>query len=165
LRPDWQALFAPLPDDAEVRVRPVLSAELAGKPEAAAIAGWESVTVDLSAGAAGSRHVMVTLDANGVPISASDWVLYASGEPREYVHENVGGRIERDGTFRGTRWRTVMAEVPDSDEPLPRETTRSDPTPEDVAGLMRVVRELLARAGKIGVRPQPGESGSDPDFL
>jgi len=131
-----------------VRRRPVLSAELAARPESAAIAGWESVTMDLSAGAAGSRHVMVTLDADGVPISASDWVLYCSGEPPEYVHENVGGRIEPDGSFRGTRWRTVMVEAPDSDEPLPREAVRSDPTPDDVAGLMRVVNELLGRAGK-----------------
>ncbi|HEU4353424.1 MAG TPA: hypothetical protein VFR66_16275 [Burkholderiales bacterium] len=129
-------------------MRPVLSAELAGRPESAAIAGWESVTADLSAGAAGARHVMVTLDAEGVPISASDWVLYSSGEPREYVHETVGGRIERDGTFRGTRWRNVMVEVADSDEPQPREAVRSDPSPEDVQGLMRVVRELLRRAGK-----------------
>ena len=129
-------------------MRPVLSSELAGKPESAAIAGWESVTVELSAGAAGSRHVMVTLDADGMPISASDWVLYSAGEPRQYVHENVGGRIERDGTFHGTRWRTVMVEVPDSDEPQPRETVRADPSPEDVRGLMGVVRELLRRAGK-----------------
>ncbi|HET7297850.1 MAG TPA: hypothetical protein VFI89_03985 [Burkholderiales bacterium] len=136
-----------------MRVRPVLSSDLAGKPESAAIAGWESVTVELSAGSAGSRHVMVTLDADGVPISASDWVLYSSGEPREYVHENVGGRIEADGTFCGTRWRTVMVEVSDSDEPQPRETVRSDPGPEDVQGLMRVVRELLARAGKKGSGP------------
>ena len=136
-----------------MRVRPLLSSELAGKPESAAIAGWESVTVELSAGSAGSRHVMVTLDAGGVPISASDWVLYSSGEPREYVHENVGGRIEADGTFRGTRWRTVMVEVSDSDEPQPRETVRSDPSPEDVQGLMRVVRELLARAGEKGSGP------------
>jgi hypothetical protein len=131
-------------------VRPVLSAELAGKPESAAIAGWESVTVDLSAGEAGSRHVMVTLDAKGQPISASDWVLYVSGEPREYVHENVGGRIEPDGTFRGTRWRTVMVEVPEGDEPRPRDAARSDPTPEDVQGLMRIAREVLRRAGKKG---------------
>lgn len=140
-----------------MRIRPVLSAELAAKPESAAIAGWQSVTMDLSAGAAGSRHVMVTLDAHGVPISASDWVLCSSDEPREYVHENVGGRIEPDGSFRGTRWRTVMVEVPDSDEPLPRETVRSDPTPDDIAGLMRVVNELLRHAGK--------KSGSDPDFF
>ncbi|HET9350662.1 MAG TPA: hypothetical protein VFO02_04950, partial [Burkholderiales bacterium] len=60
---------------------------------------------------------------------------------------------EADGTFRGTRWRTVMVEVSDSDEPQPRETVRSDPSPEDVQGLMRVVRELLARAGEKGSGP------------
>jgi len=53
--------------------------------------------------AAGLRHAMVTLDASGTPVSAGDWVLYCSGKPVEYVHENVGGRIQPNGTFLGTR--------------------------------------------------------------
>jgi hypothetical protein len=64
------------------------------------------------------------------------------------VHENVGGRIQPNGTFLGTRWRSVAVEVPGSDEPQTKETTQSEPTEEDIAGLMRVVRELLSRAGK-----------------
>jgi len=106
------------------------------------------VTVELSAGADGQRHVSVTLDAGGTPISAGDWVLYCNGNPVQYVHENVGGRIQPDGSFLGTRWRTVAVEVPGSDEPETRETVSSEPTPEDVAGLMRMVRELLSRAGR-----------------
>ena len=148
MRPAWHALFAPLPPGAVVRCKPVLTAELASRPESAAIAGWQNVTVELSAGADGQRHVSVTLDASGTPISAGDWVLYCSGKPVQYVHENVGGRIQPDGSFLGTRWRTVAVEVPGSDEPEPRETVSSEPTPEDVAGLMRMVRELLSRAGR-----------------
>ena len=147
MRPAWHALFAPLPDGAKVRRAPVVADELAGKPKSA-IAGWESVSVELSAGAAGMRHVMVTLDASGAPVSAGDWVLYCSGKPIEYVHENVGGRIQPNGTFLGTRWRSVAVEVPGSEEPITKETTQSEPSEEDIAGLMRVVRELLSRAGK-----------------
>ena len=148
MRPAWHALFAPLPPGAVVRCKPVLTAELASRPESAAIAGWQNVTAELSAGADGQRHVSVTLDASGTPISAGDWVLHCSGKPVQYVHENVGGRIQPDGSFLGTRWRTVAVEVPGSDEPETRETVSSEPTPEDVAGLMRMVRELLSRAGR-----------------
>jgi hypothetical protein len=147
VRPAWHALFAPLPDDAKVRRAPVAADELAGKPKSA-IAGWESVSVELSAGAAGMRHAMVTLDASGAPVSAGDWVLYCSGKPVEYVHENVGGRIQPNGSFLGTRWRSVAVDVPGSEEPQTKETTQSEPSEEDIAGLMRVVRELLSRAGK-----------------
>jgi hypothetical protein len=146
-------LFAPLPEDAVVRRAPVLPAELAGNPGSEAIAGWESITVELSAGAAGLRHAMVTLDASGTPVSAGDWVLYCSGKPVEYVHENVGGRIQPDGTFLGTRWRSVAVEVPGSEELETKETVRSEPSAEDIAGLMRLVRELLGRAGKKGSGP------------
>ena len=146
MRPAWHALFAPLPADAQVRRGPVLSDELAGKPQSAAIAGWQSVSVELSAGAAGLRHAMVTLDASGTPVSAGDWVLYCSGKPVQYVHENVGGRIQPDGSFLGTRWRSVALEVAGSDEPETKETVRSDPSDAEVAGLMGLVRELLKRA-------------------
>lgn len=140
-------MFAPLPDDAVVQRKPVLSAELDGKPESAAIAGWESISVELSAGAAGLRHVMVTLDASGTPISAGDWVLYCSGKPVRYVHENVGGRIQPDGSFLGTRWRSVAVEVPGSEDPETTETVRSEPTPQDVEGIKTLVQELLRRGG------------------
>ena len=146
MRPAWHALLAPLPDDAVVRRAPVSPDGLDGRPESAAIAGWESITVELSAGAAGLRHVMVTVDGSGAPISAGDWVLYCSGKPVQYLHENVGGRIQPDGSFLGTRWRSVAIDVPGSDEPETRETERSDPSDEEVAGLMRLVRELLSRA-------------------
>jgi hypothetical protein len=118
----WHALLAPLPEDVIVRRQPVGSPEVLATPEGAAIAGWEQLTVELSAGLAGLRHVLVVLDATGQPISASDTALYRVGVSKteqdadtpsesvlsaEFYQESIGGRFETDGTFRGTRWQTV----------------------------------------------------------
>jgi hypothetical protein len=135
-KPDWHALFAPLPPEAAVKREPI------------AALGWEQLSVELSAGALGLRHLLVVIDGNGVPISAGDWVLHCSGKPVEYVHENVGGRIQPDGSFLGTRWRTVAVEVPGKDDPETKETTSSEPTAEDVQALMQLVKEILGRTKK-----------------
>ncbi len=133
-KPDWHALFAPLPADAVVKRQSL--------PE---MKDWEQLSVELSAGADGLRHLLVVLEA-GKPISAGDWVMYCSGRPLQYVHENVGGRIQPDGSFLGTRWRTVAVEVPGQEEPEQKEMVKSDPTDEDVAGIRRMVQALLERA-------------------
>ena len=133
-KPDWHALFAPLPADAVVKRKPL--------PE---MKGWEQLSVELSAGVAGLRHVLVVLE-NGTPISAGDWVMYCSGNPVEYVHENLGGRLNPDGSFLGTRWRTVAVDVPGAEDPETKETVKSEPTPEDVAALMALVKDLLSRS-------------------
>ena len=150
----WHALLAPLPPDAIPRQQPVASPEILARPEGAAIAGWEQLTIDLSAGAAGLRVVMVVLDATGQPISASDAVLYSvevgAGEggssPRivEHYHESIGGRLESDGSFRGTHWRTLIAETAEG-ETQHLESTPSAPSPADVAALRALVAELLRR--------------------
>ena len=139
MRHAWHALFAPLPTDAVVNRKPVGSGD--------AIAGWQSLTVELSAGAAGLRHVMVTLDASGTPIAAGDWVMYSSqgADGTTYVHENVGGRLEADGSFRGTRWRSVALQKPDSDDAEVRESQHCPPSAEDVEAIRSLVREVLAR--------------------
>ena len=133
-RPDWHALFAPLPREAVVKRTPV------------AVEGWQQLTVELSAGAAGLRHVMVLLDASGTPISAGDWVLYCSGNPPQYLHENVGGRLEPGGGFLGTRWRTLAVEVPGKDEADTKEMESSEPSAEDIAALKALVSDVLRRA-------------------
>ena len=116
------------------------------KRQPIAIKGWEQLSVELSAGAAGLRHVLVLLDAEGTPVSAGDWVMYCSGDPVQYLHENVGGRLEPDGGFLGTRWRTVAVDVPGKDEPETKEMASSEPTAGDVASLKALVQEVLRRA-------------------
>ena len=82
MRPQWLALFAPLPDDAMIERKPVASPELLSSGKADAIAGWESITVNLSDVAAGMRNVMITLDGDGRLLSAGDNVLLQRDEQR-----------------------------------------------------------------------------------
>ncbi len=151
--PLWHALLAPLPADAVPRRQPVAPPEILAKPEGAAIAGWEQLTIDLSAGAAGLRNVLVVLDANGQVLSANDSVLYCcdvaaptSGANAEYHHESIGGRFEVDGSFRGTRWKSVTLET-EGQEPPQTTSTPTEPSVADVAGLRALVAEVLRRAG------------------
>lgn len=144
----WHVLFAPLPPDAVPRRQPVAPLEVLATPEGAAVAGWENIIVDLSAGAAGMRVAMVLLDAAGQPLSAGDEVLYRSETAPgvvEYYQESVGGRFEPDGTFRGTRWRTITVERGDDEDDRETNATPSPPTDADVAGIKAVVADLLRR--------------------
>ena len=120
---------------------------MAGKADA--IAGWESLTIEMSAGPAGMRHVMVTIDAQGTPISAGDWVVLRSQTPEgvTYVHENVGGRLEPDGRFSGTRWRSVTFERAGGEEAAQfteiRETSHVPPSPQDIEAIQALVLDVL----------------------
>jgi hypothetical protein len=155
----WHALLASLPEDVVVRRQPVGSPEVLATPEGAAIAGWEQLTVELSAGTAGLRHVLVVLDATGQPISASDHVLYWSEVSKtdknadtssgraphaEFYQESIGGRFETDGTFRGTRWQTVGEDYHDGSEPK-MDSTPSEPSAADIAGIRALVAEIMKR--------------------
>jgi len=143
----WHALLAPLPDDVVVKRRPVAPPEITGKPEGAAIAGWEQLTVELSAAGRGMRHLLVVLDAHGTPISANDMVMYSAelGGEHVFFQENVGGRLETDGSFRGTRWRTLGVEGPKDDEAR-LEASPSQPTAAESAALKTLVAEILKRS-------------------
>jgi hypothetical protein len=153
---EWHALFAPLPADALPRRQPVGSPEVLAGPHGWAIAGWEQLVLDLSAGAAGSRNVLVVLDPDGVLLSANDSVLYRTGpggtpppadceSPTVVRHESVGGRFEPDGSFRGTRWISVALDPGGADE-LDWESTPSAPSEEDIAALRLLVAEMIRRA-------------------
>ena len=99
----------------------------------------------MSAGPAGMRHVMVTLDTQGTPISAGDWVVFRSQteEGVTCVHENVGGRLEPNGRFSGTRWRSVTFERAGSDEPEMREANQVPATAEDIEAIQALVLDIL----------------------
>jgi hypothetical protein len=143
----WHALLAPLPDAAVVKRRPVAPPEITGKPEGAAIAGWEQLTVELTVPGRGMRHLLVVLDAQGTPISSNDMVMYSAelGGNHVFFQENVGGRLEADGTFRGTRWRTLGVEGP-QDEEAKLEASPSQPTAAESAALKTLVAEILKRS-------------------
>lgn len=149
--PAWLALFAPLPDDAVVERKAVASPELVASGKADAILGWDSISVHLS-DPAGLRHVLITLDANDQLLSASDLVMFQRTEQRGrnvmtiYDQENVGGRFEEDGSFRGTRWVTHTEQIGDDHEHAHTTSLPSPASPGDVAALRAVVEAVLKRA-------------------
>jgi hypothetical protein len=154
-RPAWHALLAPLPAEAVPVCQPVAPPEVLASAAGASLAGWAQLLLYLSAGAAGSRWVLVVLDDSGAPLSASDAVLYrvdpagtAATPPCDAsarIHqESVGGRFERDGSFRGTRWRSVALDV-GGDEDLAWESSAAEPSGAEVAALRALVADVLSR--------------------
>lgn len=147
----WHTLLAPLPDDAAPQRERVAPAVADATPEGAAIAGWEQLALTLSAGAAGLRTLLVVLDRTGRPNAASDHVLYrverdsAEGGVIEYHHANIGGRLEPDGIFRGTRWRTEIVEDADGEQ-VRSTSVPSEPSAADIEALQGLVAELMRRA-------------------
>ena len=149
----WHELLAPLPADAVPRRQPIAAPEVLERPEAAPIADWRQLVVELSAGSAGLRILLVVLDGTGRPISASDAVLRTEtvsdlGDNASiavrHVHENIGGRLEPNGTFRGTRWRTVSVDT-DGREREIQQSTPSEPSSGDVERLKQLVDEIVRR--------------------
>lgn len=158
---DWHVLLGPLPDGAVPTRQPVASPEVLAGPTGSVLAGWEQITLHLLAGSAGSRSSLVVLDGSGTLLSASDAVLYRRGldgspppddwdAPCLIQQDSVGGRFEPDGSFRGTRWRSV-AEDPGGVDELAWELARSEPSLADVEGLRRLVAELIRRAASRAV--------------
>jgi hypothetical protein len=140
-----------LPPDAVPQRQPVAPPEVLARPEGAAIAGWQQLVLHLSDVPGGSRTILVLVDADGRPLSASDGVLYRIELPQGVVRfemENVGGRLEPDGRFLGTRWRTIsLQHGEDAEDATPLESTPSAPSEADIAAIKALVAEMLRRAG------------------
>jgi hypothetical protein len=150
-RPPWHTLLAPLPPDAVPVRKPIGSVEAPG-PARSPIAGWQNLSLNLSAGTFGLRHLLIVLDEAGRPIAASDHVFLhwenpsdPSG-PWQMRQESIGGRLEEDGRFLGTCW-TVTGPEPREDEPPAWESIPRPPTDEEAAALKGLVAEIVARAG------------------
>jgi hypothetical protein len=143
--PAWHALLGPLPEDAVPERKPVGSPEVLAGPNGWSIAGWEQLSINLSAGPAGLRAILVLLDASGSLLSASDAVLYCTGNDcATSLHLSVGGRFETDGSFHGTRWHSVAVARPGEEE-VEWESTPSAPSEEDVEALRALVTEVIRR--------------------
>lgn len=141
-RPAWHALLAPLPADARARRQPVAPLEVQASAAGAAIAGWEQVVVELSAGAAGSRIVLAVVDGRGQLLSASDLVIDRTDAPARVRHESVGGRFAPDGTFHGTRWVSSGPE-PAGGDPIDWESVATPPGARDGPALRALVEGFL----------------------
>jgi hypothetical protein len=148
----WHKLLAPIPEGTSIKLQPVASPELAATTDVSAIAGWLQLTCEMSAGAAGLRHLLVVLDQTGRPISAGDHVLRCSpaGEGlTRYEHESVGGRLEEDGTFNGTYHWMVFVGPDNADEQSdPIEANSRRPTPEEIEALKGLVA-TMTRSGPL----------------
>ena len=150
---EWLRLLAPLPESVTPRRSPVASPGTDGAKPGSPIAGWTNVVIDLSDMPHGTRVVLITLDADGRAISASDHVylrdisrleLKAAMHARVPMRqESVGGRIEEDGSFRGTHW-TVEGMESDEDEPKWNHTPRP-PSDQETSALLELVEEVLRR--------------------
>ena len=117
--PSWLSLLSPLPDNAVVEKKPVASADQLANHSAGPIAGWQCVTVHLSEPAYGLRHVLITLDEHEDLLAGSDHVMFVRAITPDGVitdHESIGGRFEKDGSFRGTHWKTTLASSADDEE-------------------------------------------------
>jgi hypothetical protein len=155
MRPTWLALLSSLPDDVAIERKPVASAELVASGKADAVAGWETLLVHLSDAGQGLRHVLITLDANGMLLSAGDGVMFVREEQRGndrwtvYDHDNIGGRFETDGSFHGTRWQSRTEQCEDDDEGAAYSAEPSTPSAEDVEKLRAIVAWVMARAPQV----------------
>ncbi len=148
--PAWLALLSPLPEGVSVERKPVASAEQLAQGTAGPIAGWQSVTVNLSEPDYGLRHVQVTLDEHGHLIAGGDYVMFVreatpdGSEATLTEHVSLGGRFEPDGSFLGTHWTMELESSADDDASVTRSAEHRRPTTEEVALLRRIIDEVLA---------------------
>ena len=148
----WLALLSPIPAGAKPQRRPVASAQQIEAGTAGPIAGWQSVIVYLSEPSDGSRHVHITLDETGNLLAGGDYVMFVlETGPDGCVatlteHLSVGGRFEKDGSFLGTHWHTVLESDPEDDEKsVTKSAERRPPTAEEIAALRQIIADVLSR--------------------
>ena len=150
--PAWLSLLAPLPDEAVPERKPVASAQQLASGTAGPIAGWQSITINLSEPDFGLRHVQITLDERGRLLAGGDHVMFVrettpdGSEATVTDHESIGGRFEEDGSFRGTHWKTTLENNPEDEESsITRRAEHREPSPEEIAALKRIIDDVLGR--------------------
>ena len=150
--PSWLSLLSPLPADVTPQRRPVASAEQIEMGTAGPIAGWTSLSVNLSEPDYGLRHLLVTLDADGQLLAGSDHVMFVRETTPDRLealvtdHESIGGRFEADGSFVGTCWRSrVENTAGGGDEDAKHTAAKSAPTADQIAALKRLIDDVLKR--------------------
>ena len=149
--PSWLSLLSPLPAEAMAQRKPVASAAQLEDGTAGPIAGWQSVTVNLSEPEYGLRHVQITLDANGALLAAGDHVMFVRNTTPDGVatitdHESIGGRFEDDGSFRGTHWNSRLeSRGVNEEDSVTTSASNRPPTEDEIVTLRRLVEAVLAK--------------------
>lgn len=145
--PEWLALLSPLPQGTIPERKQLVTLD-AVNADNAAIAGWEQLSMLLSAGTAGLRMIMVVLDGSGHLLSASDHVLHrfaqTEGEGVDMRQESIGGSFAPDGAFRGTCW-VVEGPEPEGDEEPDWQSTPRPPSDGETEKLRALVVEMVRR--------------------
>jgi hypothetical protein len=148
--PPWLSLLAPLPLDVVPQRKPLASAQQLANGTAGPIAGWQSITVNLSEPDFGLRHVQITLDEQGRLLAGGDHVMFVrettpdGSEATLTDHESIGGRFEEDGSFRGTHWKATLETSADDDESsVTRSAQHRPPSAEEISGLRRIIDDVL----------------------
>jgi hypothetical protein len=145
------SLLAPLPHEAVPQRKPVASAQQLANGTAGPIAGWQSITVNLSEPDFGLRHVQITLDEQGRLLAGGDHVMFVretpdGAEATVTDHESIGGRFEEEGDFHGTHWKATLESSADDDESsVTRSAQHRRPSAEEIAGLRRIIDDVLDR--------------------
>jgi len=150
--PSWLSLLSPLPDNAVVEKKPVASADQLANNSAGPIAGWQSVTVNLSEPNYGLRHVLITLDGHGDLLAGGDHVMFVRDTTPDGLeatltdHESIGGRFEKDGSFLGTHWKTTLeSSAGEEESSITRSAEHRSPTEAEIAALRRIIDDVLKR--------------------
>ena len=154
MTPVWLSLLSPLPATVTAERKPVASAQQIASGTAGPIAGWVSVSVNLSEPDYGLRHILITLDENGQLLSGGDHVMFVRETTPDDVatlteHESVGGRFEKNGSFLGTYSKMLLESSPDGDDEqsVVRSSEKRAPTEEEIAALRRIIDDVLSRQG------------------
>ena len=144
----WHQLLAAIPKDARINRRAVLPDGTPRSAELEPIADWEALSVELTDGTAGLRHLLITLDQQGKPLSANDLVLFRRGVEDGRIEvrtESIGGRIEADGRFFGTRWTSIGYEERATDGGTGIVSTPAEPSDVEIDRLLALVRDVIKR--------------------
>ena len=96
--------------------------------------------------------MQIMLDEHGELLAASDQVMFVrettpDGEATTTDHESIGGRFEREGSFRGTHWNSRLESGGVNDEDsVTTGASKKPPTESEIVALRRIVEDVLAKA-------------------
>ena len=148
------SLYSPLPEQAKVVRRPVVSPEVLASAHGAAVAGTDQIAAE-SSGPGWLRISMVVVDSTGALLAVNDAVIrhgdgLDGGAPRtRSLIESAGGSVQADGSVRGTRWSSRVLEDESAAAEEPGVESRPSPLGDaDVAGLRALAAELLKRGAR-----------------